>query len=60
MAQKPAADTVQITFRIPKPWLKRADWIGEKMGPDGIVSRTDVLRRALADGIENLEKEFGK
>lgn len=48
-------------LRLPDAWLRRAealrDFLGSKLGPGGEVTRSDVLRAALARGLEALEAE---
>jgi len=47
------AKTTQITFRIPKEWLERADLLATKLSrPGNELTRTDALRVALATGLE--------
>ncbi len=48
-------------LRLPDAWLQRAEalraFLGAKLGPGGEVTRSDVLRAALARGLEALEAE---
>jgi hypothetical protein len=49
---RPTADTVQITFRIPKDWLNQADKVASLISRPGLpASRTDALRAAIARGL---------
>lgn len=51
-----SADTVQVTFRIPKEWLRRADSIAKKLSKNGVeLGRTDGFRLAMNAGFEKLE-----
>ena len=52
-----AADTVQVTFRIPKEWLRRADGLAKKLSKNGIeLGRTDGFRLAMNAGFDRFEK----
>lgn len=53
-----AADTVQVTFRIPKAWLRRADSIAKSLSKNGVeLGRTDGFRAAMNVGFEHFEKD---
>jgi hypothetical protein len=55
---RPPADTVQITFRVPSGWMKRADVLASKLSRPGIVAtRTDALRAALAEGLNAFDRK---
>jgi hypothetical protein len=50
-----------VALRLPEAWLARAealrDFLASKLGPGGELTRSDVLRAALARGLEALEAE---
>lgn len=57
---RPTAETVQITFRIPKGWVDEAKLISEHMSRPGFeASYTDAFRAAIAKGLEALRDEYG-
>lgn len=48
------SDTVQVTMRIPREWLVKADALGRSMAPPGVLAvgaRTVGLRVAIARGL---------
>jgi Arc/MetJ-type ribon-helix-helix transcriptional regulator len=48
----------QIAIRLPAEWLARADKLIPALTTPGLaVSRSDVLRAALARGLDALERE---
>jgi hypothetical protein len=50
---------VQVTLRIPVDWLERADALAAALSEPGMeISRTDAMRRALAEGLLKLEERF--
>jgi len=50
------ANTIQVTFRIEKPWLLRADKVAEKLSSNGVrLTRTDGFRAVMAAGFDALE-----
>lgn len=52
----PSANDTSIAIRLPEAWLRRADALIESLSTPGItVTRSDVLRAALAHGFEVLE-----
>jgi hypothetical protein len=54
---RPLKDTVQITFRIPKDWMRKADALAKRLSRPGLNAlRTDAFRAALAEGFWLLEK----
>jgi hypothetical protein len=59
---RPASDNDDsVALRLPKDWLRRAEALIESMSRPGIgVSRSDVLRAALAKGLVALEAEAAK
>lgn len=60
MPRATSENTEQITLKVPKKWLKRADDLATVMAPHGIpISRTHVLRAALEIGIGALEAREG-
>lgn len=55
---KAASPHVQITLRVPIDWLPRADALAAALSQPGLeLSRTDAMRRALAEGLEALERQ---
>jgi hypothetical protein len=55
MPRPPSENTFQVAFKIPDAWIEKADEIAAKMSRPGItVTRTDVLRSALWEGLEML------
>lgn len=55
---RPESESTQITLRVPDAWLERADALRGKLRAPGItVTRTDVLRIALARGLAAIENE---
>lgn len=58
------ADGVQISIRVPKDALKRAETLRSKVAKDktlaavGKVTRSTVLRLAFMRGLEALEREY--
>ena len=60
MNPRPASNLVQIALRLPLPWLDKADDLaGSLATPGRTPSRTDVLREAIAVGLEELRKGGG-
>jgi ACT domain-containing protein len=54
---KKRATTTQVTFRIEKDWLKRADKVAEKLSSNGVkLTRTDGFRAVMAAGFEVHER----
>jgi hypothetical protein len=52
-----AEKTKQIGIRLPIEWLEIADVLARRMRTPGmVVTRTDVLRQAMAIGLEQLQK----
>jgi hypothetical protein len=48
----------QIAIRLPAEWLMRADKLIPALSTAGVtVSRSDVLRAALARGLDAMERE---
>ncbi len=55
---RPPAETVQVTFRVPRAWLERAAAIAKADATPGLaLSRTDAFRMAIARGFAALEDE---
>ncbi len=55
---RPAADTVQVTFRIPSSWLIEFDELADLLSKPGMrLSRTDAFRAAMARGAEAIRAE---
>ena len=58
MAREPA-DTIQVSVRIEKAWVTQLDELATRMSRPGIdLARADVLRAAIARGIEELRAEI--
>lgn len=57
----PSANDSSVALRLPEAWLQRAEslreFLASRLGPGGEVTRSDVLRAALARGLEALETE---
>jgi hypothetical protein len=54
---KKRATTTQVTFRIEKDWLKRADKVAAKLSSNGVkLTRTDGFRAVMAAGFEVHER----
>lgn len=54
---KKRATTTQVTFRIEKEWLKRADKIAAKLSTNGVkLTRTDGFRAVMAAGFDFHER----
>jgi hypothetical protein len=50
-------EMVQVTLRVPKDWLTRAEALAEKLSKPGLhLERTDALRMAIAEGFTVYEK----
>jgi hypothetical protein len=59
MPRPQSENTVQISFKLPEEALARAEAIALKMSrPAGIgaVTRTEVLRAAVLEGLDRLQK----
>jgi hypothetical protein len=57
MPREPA-DTIQVSVRIEKAWVEQLDELARIMSRPGIeLARADVLRAAIARGIEELRAE---
>jgi hypothetical protein len=58
VARPPSGNDEQIAIRLPKEWLARADKLSDFIAKPGVgVTRSDVLRAALARGLDALEEE---
>ncbi len=58
---RPKTDTVQITVRVPTAWIRDADALSKGLCLPGMnISRTDVFRMAIAQGLIALRLELGK
>lgn len=58
--RKPSGNDSAVALRLPDEWLKRADALVEfllESRPGMSVTRSDVLRIALARGLDALEAE---
>jgi len=61
MPRPPSQNAVQISIRVPPEWLQRADAIAAKMARPGLeMTRADVLRMALVQGLDSVEREVKK
>ncbi len=58
MPRPASSNDTQIAIRLPNDWLERADALVPFVSRPGIaITRSDVLRAALAKGLDALEKE---
>jgi hypothetical protein len=58
MARPATPNDTPISLRVPDTWLKRADSLIEYLSKPGIgVTRSDVLRSAIARGLDAIEAE---
>jgi hypothetical protein len=58
VARPPSENSSQIAIRLPEEWLTRADALAPWITRPGIAAtRSDVLRAAIARGLESLEAE---
>jgi hypothetical protein len=58
MPRPPSENTTQIALRIPDDWIARADALIPWITRPGIsATRTDVLRAAIARGLDALEAD---
>jgi len=58
MPRPPSGNDTQVAIRLPNEWIERADALMAPLSRPGIqVSRSDVLRAALARGLDALEAE---
>lgn len=49
---------MQIALRVPVEWLEEADALAERLAVRGLEqTRTDILRRAIAEGLAVLQLE---
>jgi hypothetical protein len=49
---------MQIALRVPAEWLEEADALVEKLALPGLSqTRSDILRRAIAEGLSILKEE---
>ncbi len=56
--RKSSDNTTQIALRVPDAWLERCDALLSWISRPGInTTRTDIMRAALAHGLEALEQE---
>jgi hypothetical protein len=59
--KKPNGADTQLTIRVPLTFLEKAEALRAPLTRYGLCpSRPDVVRQALARGLEALEKEMGK
>jgi hypothetical protein len=59
MPRKPGENTTQVAIRVPDSWLERCEALLPLISQLGMsTTRTDILRIALARGIDSLEKEY--
>jgi len=60
MKRKTDQDQRQIAIRVSSDWMRRADALIPSFERPGIrLTRTEVLRAALAEGLLKLEGQFG-
>ena len=58
MPRKPSENTSQVALRLPEAWLERCDALAPALSIPGIsATRTDVLRAAIARGLDELEAD---
>jgi hypothetical protein len=59
MPKPPSENTTQVAFKIPDQWLDRAEVLAVALSRPGIstVTKTEILRAALARGLDVLEEE---
>ena len=58
---RPKPTLAQLSLRLPADWLDVADELSRRLSvPGGEWSRSDVLRRALALGLEALKEQVGE
>jgi hypothetical protein len=58
MPRKPSENTSQVALRLPEAWLDRCDALAPALSIPGITAtRTDVLRAAIARGLDELEAD---
>ncbi|WP_394841310.1 hypothetical protein LZC95_30095 [Pendulispora brunnea] len=61
MPRPPSPNAIQISIRVPPEWLERADVVATKMSRPGLeMTRADVLRMALVQGLDLVEREVKK
>jgi hypothetical protein len=49
---------MQIALRVPAEWLREADELVERLKLPGLAqTRSDILRRAIAEGLSVLREE---
>lgn len=63
VARPPSGNDEQIALRLPAEWIERADRLRESsvLAKEGVgVTRSDVLRAAIARGLASLEDEAKK
>lgn len=57
MPRKKSDNEHQVALRIPKAWIERAQALTSRIASPGVyITRTDVLRAAIALGLEQLER----
>jgi hypothetical protein len=60
MPRQRSPSAVTISLHVPPEWCRRADPVATKMSRPGLeMRRADVLRMALAHGLELMEREVG-
>ncbi len=56
MPRPPSDRTFQVAFKIPEEWVAKADALAAKRSTPAMrVTRTDVLRQALYEGLQSLD-----
>lgn len=60
MPRPKTENTMQVALRIPPAFAKHAEALAKTMSTPGIpLSRTDVLRAAIYEGLERLQRKVG-
>ncbi|WP_394821395.1 hypothetical protein [Pendulispora albinea] len=60
MPRARSENAIQITLRVEPEWLPRADAVARELGRPGFfVTRTSVIRMAMVQGLEQLERTAG-
>jgi len=60
MPRPPSDRTFQVAFKIPDDWVELADQLATNMSRPGMtVTRTDVLRSAMWDGLKAMRDALG-
>ena len=58
MPRKKTKVTIQFAVRVPSEWMTRADALIDSVMPAGVeITRSDVMRMAIAEGLNTLEAQ---